>query len=537
MAKMKREKLLDRNTQTAMDLGLGIPSRERLMDTVLGKTAGYHGPKCEEDYLGWLEKLRGSGVRSKAIPFNSFADQQAWDLVRQDSSDAVEVYFHFLRINKRNVGVGRGSVPGKPDDYSQMYLPENAESGHEAFIDSLQHAGIFAFPTWWFSDVQTQWDAQLFREWTEGFKHPHPSASVYTPEYEKLLMSSPDPSDSERKLLARRHWRYNTEVGFPDKLPFRQTFVALEPLTNASGGDLIYQRRLNQSDTVGRYGCPTCAYSPEGELLPLDAIWNRGFLFDGELPGYRVIWALCDGYVFTAPHCPIDMPFLKIPMAVPLWVEMLGYTGKDVGPDHPGYGLPGRQCWICPDSLLPKPLTSLVAAIDDHRVIHKNFSRKHKTQRRKLKKDGIAVNQRRFQRVRMKSALVLPRRKRQSEFEDILPKWTLKSRVKVRSHERVYIRRGRLPLKLEDFNEMVLRGYRVYDGNKKMTFDDARRLRLRGSDGPGYTHWVAVKDVRIQEHYKGPEDGPEVKVVHIPSDKVVVEAIEWEMTDGIKVGK
>jgi len=181
---------------------------------------------------------------------------------------------------------------------------------------------------------------------------------------------------------------------------------------------------------------------------------------------------------------------------------------------------------------------SLIAAIDDHRVIHKGFNRKHKKKRRNLKsEEGIEVRQRGFQRVQMRRALVLPQKKRGNELEGILPKWKLMSRVKVRSHERVYIQRGLLPLKLEDRNILVLRGYRVYDGNKKVSFDDARRLRLRGAKGPGHAHWIAVKDVRIQEHYKGPEDAPEVKVVHVPDGKTIAEAIEWEMADETKGGE
>jgi hypothetical protein len=110
----------------------------------------------------------------------------------------------------------------------------------------------------------------------------------------------------------------------------------------------------------------------------------------------------------------------------------------------------------------------------------------------------------------------------------------LKHRVKVRSHERVYVRRGQKPLKNEDRKEMVERGYRVYLSEHELTFEDARRLHSRGKPGPQHSHWVAVRDTRVKEHKRGPEGAEVIPLVRVVDPEVLGDTLDYEMTDEVQ---
>jgi hypothetical protein len=133
----------------------------------------------------------------------------------------------------------------------------------------------------------------------------------------------------------------------------------------------------------------------------------------------------------------------------------------------------------------------------------------------------------------MKRKIVVTSEEVTNQESGLVPKWTLKHRVSVRSHERVYIRRGWKPMKEEDRKDLIDRGYRVYQDDKDVSFDDARRIRMRGKSGPDAGHWVAVRHIRIESHEKGPEGTSNVPLVRVADSNVSIESLTYELADEV----
>jgi hypothetical protein len=218
-------------------------------------------------------------------------------------------------------------------------------------------------------------------------------------------------------------------------------------------------------------------------------------------------------------------------------MDALGWTSdKAIGDAHSLLdGVKGTMRWTgAARCSVSDTIHSVIAAIDDHRSVVHNFSRGHKKKRKKAKQSGVATAQKRFQRVHMSNGPSVGRR-RQPEMDvglgDELPKRTLDHRVRVRSHERVYVRRGPKPLLEADRVILRQRGYRIYFHVDDMTYLDKRRLKIRAKKFPDGIHYIAMKDVRVQQHERGPEDAEIVPQVHVVNPEVVAESMEWELSD------
>lgn len=515
-------------------------------------------PRSEAEYVAMMRKrkmLRASGQLNNPLSLTKFEDpllQSRWDALRADHLDAVDLYFDFFRVNKLNCHVtsNQDTNAGEPDDYRRIFTwdgrADAMDYGKDAFVGTLKDAEVFAFPFWWYQAACDRYHIELMAEFSYDFEHPFPLVGFTSLE---KWAETPQPSEEEMVRHKRRLWNHNIENGFPEHLPFNQTFIGFEDAGRV-GGRLIYQRVDNQRGMVTEHGCPTAAYSPDGILVPLDCIYLRGFLLDGSrrwafgkepdwdadehlAKGSQMIWGLFHGYVISKEHCPNDMPFLRIPMVVPLYIEQMTWSDADENvTQHPSSA---EMRWVYPLTTLASPIRVVLQAIDDHRVVQeRKFNTRQKRKKRQLKaEDQIEVRHRRYQRVQMRRGPPdMPKRKRQGNEESIVS-WTLKHRVKVRSHERVYIRRGQKPLKVEDRKEMVERGYRVYLSEHELTFEDARRLHSRKKLGPQHSHWVAIKDTRVKEHKRGPEDAEIIPLVRVVDNEVLDDTLDYQMTDEV----
>jgi hypothetical protein len=511
-------------------------------------------PRTGDEYEAMMRKrgaLRRSGRTKNPLNYTKFEDpllESRWNAVKADALDSVDLYFDFFRVNKLNCHIqsNQDAQAGDPDDYQTMFTwdgrSDAMDYGKEAFINTLKDAEVFAFPFWWYQAASDRYHIELMSEFSYDFEHPFPLVGFTDME---VWAETPRPSEEEMERHKRRLWNHNVESGFPEHLPFPQTFVGLEDGERV-GGRLIYQRADNQRGMVTEHGCPTSAYSPEGILVPLDCIYLRGFLLDGsrrwafgkepdwddDVPrGSQMIWGLFHGYVISKEHCPSDMQFLRIPMVVPLYIgQMTWDAGNSQFPNAT------EMRWVYPLTTVASPIRVLLQAIDDHRVVQeKKFNSTQKRKKRQLKaEEQVEIRHRRYQRVQMRRGPPdLPKRKRQDN-EGGIVSWTLKHRVKVRSHERVYILRGQKPLKIEDRKEMVERGYRVYLNEHELTFEDARRLSSRDKPGPMHSHWVALRDTRVKEHKRGPEGAEVIPLVRVVDKEVLSDTLDYEMNDEVQ---
>ena len=88
----------------------------------------------------------------------------------------------------------------------------------------------------------------------------------------------------------------------------------------------------------------------------------------------------------------------------------------------------------------------------------------------------------------------------------------------VRGHERCLIRRGILPLDPEIRKKLLKRGYKVYEHTKPSDETNARLLK-RGFVTKKSDEWLAIKVIWVDEHQRGPEDGPYIPALRTTGSK------------------
>lgn len=97
------------------------------------------------------------------------------------------------------------------------------------------------------------------------------------------------------------------------------------------------------------------------------------------------------------------------------------------------------------------------------------------------------------------------------DFEDLcVPRKARKLlafRYHVRSHDRLYVRRGELPISPEDKVKLQGRGY-VVSEEPSETFELEYAFRRKHIPTQKQHEWIACRIVDIEEHVRGPEDGP-----------------------------
>ena len=539
----------------------------------------FAGPTSAADYGRIMAERRATmrGGEGGDDPRPSLLTQQGgadplvarrWEFVKGDGMDAAETYFDFLTsLHMKNCNImGRASAgPGGEGDYATLF-DDGGEYGHdgqmlgyEVFRKTLSHSMIFAFPGWWWDASEHMWQIKNYADMTADMQFPYPRTRYNNAaEVERWAKHGEvfglAASKEEKETLANRQWEHNAGLLFPDDtVPARQTFIGLESAEgareNENGAQLVYQP--GQFGMALGHSCPTTVWHPaESRFVKVDSIYMRGILLDQtghfwpervasdetSLHGSKSIWGLFHAYVISRQDCPADMPFVRIPFVAPLYLDALGWTTKEVAGSRPDFpDLKGTMNWTAAHRCqVADVILSTIAAIDDHRSVVHNFTRGHKKRKRGAKEAGAPTSQKRFQRVHMSSGPTVGRRN-QPEMDvglgDELAKRTLDHRVSVRAHERVYVRRGPKPLAEEDRLLLLHRGYRIYFNPEDMTYLDKRRLQIRAKKFPDGVHWTALKDVRVDQHERGPEDADLIPQVHVVNADVVTKALEWELSD------
>lgn len=92
----------------------------------------------------------------------------------------------------------------------------------------------------------------------------------------------------------------------------------------------------------------------------------------------------------------------------------------------------------------------------------------------------------------------------------------LSYKTDVRAHERVFVRRGPLPMGDEEREKYKGLGYRVYE-QRQLSDEDRRRLSKRGHAQKRPGEWLAVKHVWIDEHMNSNDPNLE----YVPALRVV----------------
>ena len=476
----------------------------------------------------------------------------------QNYRDITESYLMHFRPDPRNTGVRANFMvwPGEENDIEETFGPECAP----VWKRSLNNSQPFAFPQWWVQSRILDRRVEGLVEISKLTDHPMPE---YVDDNGKgfrratptdifaHLNEHPISQDLVNQTGLKRWEKNAKELIFPKDMPFRNMCVMLEwddeqlkTHGKSNPGIRLYNRYHNDQDGVGELGCPTSAYvKGKEDPVPLDFIYMDGFLWDGsrtewEFEGkpYDMIWALCSGYIISHEHCPRNRSFVRVPLSVLL------YCGDENG--KPMFvrkeeedGRP-QTPWIVGDNHHAGLLDEIIRAIDNHRVTSVGLTRKQQ-RKRKAAANGVEENsgnesnnviqlvQLNFQRVNMRQEV-------QQQTGHSKPtsvggigghSWTLTTRVKVRGHERVKIRRGLKPMREDDRLWLAKQGYRVYHNAADVPAEDALRFSSRGKDGPDTGAWAAIKHKRVQEYEKGPEDGKLVKVIRVPNIDVANQVI------------
>jgi len=476
----------------------------------------------------------------------------------QNYRNITESYLMHFRPDPRNTGVRADFMvwPGEDGDIEETLGPECAP----VWKRSLNNSQPFAFPQWWVQSRILDKRVEGLVETIKLTDHPVPEYvddngkgfRRATPEDVFAHLKEHPISQDILNQAGLKRWEKNAkDLIFPEDMPFRNMCVMLEwddellmKHGKSNPGIRLYNRYHNDSDGVGELGCPTSIYVKDKEdPVPLDFIYMDGFLWDGsrtewEIEGkpYDMIWALCSGYIISHEHCPRNRSFLRVPFSVLL------YCGDENGKPwfmrkEEGDGR-SQTPWIVGDNQHAGLLDEIIRAIDNHRVtsvgLNRRQQRKRKAAANGVENSGedptnvVQLVQLNFQRVNMRQEV-----KKQTG-HGLLPtsvggigghSWTLTTRIRVRSHERVKIRRGLKPMGEEDRLWLVKQGYRVYHNAADVPAEDALRFVSRGKDGPDAGAWAAVKHRRIQEYDKGPEGGELVKVIRVPDIDVVNQVI------------
>ena len=98
--------------------------------------------------------------------------------------------------------------------------------------------------------------------------------------------------------------------------------------------------------------------------------------------------------------------------------------------------------------------------------------------------------------IHVKDSTIQERSKAVMEGE---PARQLSYKTDVRGHERVFVRRGLMPMSSEDRARYKGLDYRIYE-QRQIIDDDRRRLTKRGHAQKRQNEWLAVKHVWIDEH-------------------------------------
>ncbi len=534
---------------------------QHILEEESERNKAFKGAKTAEQYQA---NKQYTGAGRQATRFNDPILGARWQKVREDivSMDCADILFSSLRAKPFNTNImaHQKHAPGDPNDVGNFLPEDGIKDNHQYVMQLLKQAKPFAFPSWWFAESRMLWRIRNLNRDTHDFPYQFPMCGTkeVAAEDAKFFRSlNPElhpkgylPEKPILTLVNRKKAR-NVTVGFPENTPFSNTFIGLENPDEM----LIYQRSRNQQSMVREFMAPTSAYSPDGEKVPLDAIYATGFLFCksvshrshnvpiGDMNG-SVIYGLYTGYVISQKHCPNDMDFLRIPMIVPLYMDGLSDMFQRTSQNNPdnervqsNHSARSRKNnWFFEATDISEPLNHLMQAIDDHSVVQVEFNHAQKRQKRTLKaREGISVSHKRYSRVQMTGGVSMPSTGySDSEPTGMLPKWKLDHRVDCREHDRCYIRRGTMPISTDERSLLEGRGYTIYTDCKDVSLRDAKRFNRRRIPHPDGIDWVAIRTIRVPEHHRGPEGKKIVPLVRVTKDEVIANSLEYELSDPLK---
>ena len=308
--------------------------RQMLEDEIEGNL-GFVGARSKEEYRARQKSAFVMAGRDGSRPDDPIlANRFEHVKVDVDGLDCADILFSAMRTKADNSNImPRMDVrPGDRNDYAHLYREDGRKRAHAAMMHTLKKSNAFAFPAWWFSECALLWRLRHLHEDTHDYPEQYP---IHDPKdmisvQAKFFRTLKNKPNAFSTLTDRRVQR-NYGIGYPEKTPFSNTFIALEGIDDT----LVYQRRLNQIDQVRQYSVPTSAYSPDGHVVPLDFIYCTGFLFSRDIKLFgagttgpnisgSMIWGIFQGYVTSHTHCPVDMNFLRIPMICPIYMQGLG---------------------------------------------------------------------------------------------------------------------------------------------------------------------------------------------------------------------
>lgn len=163
-------------------------------------------------------------------------------------------------------------------------------------------------------------------------------------------------------------------------------------------------------------------------------------------------------------------------------------------------------------SMMPWMLPEVIRAIDDHKtvVVEKPTSfRERKRMDKELMRTGLNRVPKPFYIVYMDDKYITKRVKRTCAN---IRRSAQSYRCRVRSHSRILVRRGTLPLKPKYEKALLKRKYRVFK-DEPLDFESYQAVKVRGHVPKQVGEWMAIRKVRVKEAIRGPEDAPFIESV------------------------
>lgn len=261
---------------------------------------------------------------------------------------------------------------------------------------------------------------------------------------------------------------------YPEKFPFEAVYIGLGQGVTLSELQARYKFRNRLPDDLPNYNC---------DLL------GAVMTFSGYVWEFFRLDYLSEGIAYT--FLPWRMP--------------------DVG-------------WTSTIDLAPWYLPVILDTINDHKtfVVEGYPEGSRAMLRHSRKQMGVKPGKNRgkfwmpppYYRLRLRDEIV---RKRLELSKPQLAR-QLHYRHDVRGHERCLIRRGILPLDSEIRKRLLKRGYKVYEHTKPSDEMNARLLK-RGFVTKKSDEWLAIKVIWVDEHQRGPEDGPYIPALRTTGSK------------------
>ena len=285
-----------------------------------------------------------------------------------------------------------------------------------------------------------------------------------------------DPYYEADHLMAMMH-EWSIDAPMPEVRPFSNVYIAYRA---GIAMDRIESSKYFSQGDMDTLGIPMDRYRIMGHLI-------------GET---GEVWTFARGHMWGLPDAPHT------------WVHLISWDRDREGR------------WSNGITMVPWTVPTFLELIEEYKTVALEPMRVHRDLRKKLKKlkggtrKSWAHQPMPYYHVKLRSKTI-----RHKIMGTLGVPYHLTYRHDVRAHFRLRVRRGPLPLQGRDREELMQPSasgnvYKVFE--KGALPDDLQfEMTRRGLPGRRDGEWVAIMEIRVREHTKGPEDAPYIPALRL----------------------